>query len=83
MVGTRNLRGYGGVLRVTGVNGCGKCLLRKVTYPNNYMTNTNAVRAIGGTTTTLRGVGGRTSFASTCSSGCETELRDLRGFSIR
>lgn len=75
---TRKLPSYHGVLRLTGTNGCGNCLLRNVTYPKNYITNTNAVRPIGGAAITIGVTTGTDRGRDILDSRCGRCLRVLR-----
>lgn len=79
ITGTRKLSRYMGLLHVTGTNGCGNCLLRNVTYPNNYITNTKAVGGPSGSTVRILGDGGRSYFRNTISAPFVSHLSALRG----
>lgn len=52
---TRDLTRYGGILALTGTNGVGGYVVRKVTYPKNYVKNTKAGTNFTGASGTLGG----------------------------
>lgn len=77
MTGTRNLGRYHRLLGLTALNGCPKCLLRNVTYPKNYITNTKAVRTVGGSRASIKLCTGRSARGASDRARCVGRLSGL------